>query len=426
MIHQFRVKNFLSIREEQVLDFTASPDKTYEEYTVASVRNYRIAKLGVIYGSNASGKSNILLAMHWLLDFIIIESKKKKDSINIIPFLLDENSRNEHTQMILSFFIEDVRYEYLLELDNTRIYKEEMSYYPTNRKSLIYVREWEEEKEYSSISFGNSVKLSAHQKLIIRMNSAETLTVLSAYMYINIEKNSVFEKLKLFFVNQTMPLLGSQADLNVYANREVQEDEQCKAFICQILSKADFNISDLFVEEKEEEMSDEAWKRENAIAELTNKPKPKGRTVLKEELYFTHKTPFFEEKFINGLESSGTERMYGLAAILFNLIKNNIICLADELESSLHYDLLLYFIKLFLVNSKRGQLIFSTHSLMLLDEKIIRRDMTFFAEKNVAGATEIFKAKDFGLHKDVSILNAYRAGKLGAKPELGSIYLDLE
>ena len=60
MILQFKVKNFLSIREEQILDLTAATDKTYEEYAVVKIKNVRISKLGVIYGPNASGKSNIL------------------------------------------------------------------------------------------------------------------------------------------------------------------------------------------------------------------------------------------------------------------------------------------------------------------------------------------------------------------------------
>lgn len=123
-------------------------------------------------------------------------------------------------------------------------------------------------------------------------------------------------------------------------------------------------------------------------------------------------------------EINGTDRMYGLSALLFTLIKNNQTLLCDELENSLHYDLFTHIIKTFLVNSDRAQLIFSTHSLMLLDEDFIRRDMVYFANKNESGATEIYRAKDFGLHKEVSILNAYRAGKLGAKPQLGSIFID--
>lgn len=63
MILQFKAKNILSIRDELILDFTASADNTYEDYAVVKIKNVRISKLGIIYGPNASGKSNILKAL---------------------------------------------------------------------------------------------------------------------------------------------------------------------------------------------------------------------------------------------------------------------------------------------------------------------------------------------------------------------------
>lgn len=77
MILQFKVKNFLSIREEQTLDFTASSDKTYEDYAVVKIKGVRISKLGVVYGPNASGKSNILKALAWFI-FYLVASRSKK------------------------------------------------------------------------------------------------------------------------------------------------------------------------------------------------------------------------------------------------------------------------------------------------------------------------------------------------------------
>ena len=77
MILQFKVKNFLSIREEQTLDFTASADKTYEDYAVVKIKGVRISKLGVVYGPNASGKSNILKALAW---FIFIGCKSFQET----------------------------------------------------------------------------------------------------------------------------------------------------------------------------------------------------------------------------------------------------------------------------------------------------------------------------------------------------------
>ena len=77
MILQFKAKNILSIRDEQTLDFTASADNTYEEYAVVKIKNVRISKLGVIYGPNASGKSNILKALFWLFKFMTNEDLRK-------------------------------------------------------------------------------------------------------------------------------------------------------------------------------------------------------------------------------------------------------------------------------------------------------------------------------------------------------------
>ncbi len=96
--------------------------------------------------------------------------------------------------------------------------------------------------------------------------------------------------------------------------------------------------------------------------------------------------------------------MYGLSASPFTLIKNNQTLLCDELENSLHYDLFTHIIKTFLVNSDRAQLIFSTHSLMLLDEDFIRRDMGILPTKTNREQQKIYRAKDFGLHKEVSTL----------------------
>ncbi|MFK2671942.1 AAA family ATPase [Bacteroides fragilis] len=426
MIHQFRVRNFLSIREEQILDFTASAsDKTYEEYTVVPIRNYRISKIGVIYGSNASGKSNILIALDWLFNFILEDKKGKEDEIpGLTPFLLDSDSRKKPTYMYLSFFIEETRYEYSILLDSERIFQEELNYYPFNRKALIYSRTWDTDKRYSNLVFGNSLKLNTLQKIAIHTSSVHKRTVLSAYVNANIEKVPILDKLDIFFNKTAMPLLSSYTNIGNYANKKIKKDEECRKFVCNILRKADLNISDLFVKEEKEEMTDEMWTRLKAFVQLIEEPLPEDRNIFRDDLYFIHKTPYFQETFQDELESLGTKRMYGLSVILYFLVKHNNILFSDELESSLHYDLLVYFIKMFLVNSQKGQIIFSTHSLMLLDEKIVRRDAIFFAEKNPSGATEIFKAKAFGLHKDVSILNAYRAGKLGAKPELGSIYLE--
>ena len=138
MILQFKAKNILSIRDEQILDFTASSDNTYEDYAVVKIKNVRISKLGVIYGPNASGKSNILKALFWLFQFMTNEEPRKQSiGTGLVPFKMDKDSRNEHSFMSIIFYIEDSRYEYSIELDAERVYHEEMYYYPNSRKCTM-------------------------------------------------------------------------------------------------------------------------------------------------------------------------------------------------------------------------------------------------------------------------------------------------
>ena len=99
----------------------------------------------------------------------------------------------------------------------------------------------------------------------------------------------------------------------------------------------------------------------------------------------------------------------------------------DEIESSIRYELLSYFIKVFLVNSKRGgQLLFSTHDINLLDEDYIRRDVVWFTDKNDCGETQLIRLSALGLHKTLSAYNAYKQEKLVNLPFLDSIYMDLD
>ena len=100
----------------------------------------------------------------------------------------------------------------------------------------------------------------------------------------------------------------------------------------------------------------------------------------------------------------------------------------DELDGSLHYDLLIHYLQTYLQVPSHSQLLFTTHNQMLLDEDwMIRRDMVWFTEKDKESAsTSLYSASEMGLHKNVSLLNAYRIGKLGAKPLLGSTLLSSE
>lgn len=422
MIQSFRVKNILSIRDEQVLSFVATSDDTYEDICLVDKGNVRLQKLNLIYGANASGKSNVLIALSWFLRFIIGKIEKEEDSFMMLaPFLLDDKSREESTEMGLVFWVGDVKYEYSMSILKDVVQQEKMVYYPLGRAALIYERKWNPETLSSDVTIGSTLKVLAKQKYILEAQVLPYMTVLGAYKNSNIEKINVFEELYDYFSAQFLPVLGRDSDMVDFANKMVRKSPELKEFITRILGLADFNISDIVLKEEIKEIPEEIWREIQQIPSIAS-DMPE-RTVTEDGLYFEHTTPSHKEELSYHNESMGTNRMYVLAVYLFHLILGNRIMLSDEIETSLHYDLLRYFISLFLMNSDSGQLFCSTHSLLLLDEPFVRRDCIQICRKSANGDTEVVRASDFGLRKDVSILNAYREGKLGGMPRLGGLVL---
>jgi AAA15 family ATPase/GTPase len=106
------------------------------------------------------------------------------------------------------------------------------------------------------------------------------------------------------------------------------------------------------------------------------------------------------------------------------------LCSIDEIDTSLHPDLMKHFILTFLTNAKQSQLIVTTHNISFLENQdILRKDVIKFTEKKEDGSTELYALSDFDpaiFRKNPSFLTAYKIGKLGAKPNLGDYYLEVE
>ena len=423
MIQKFSVKNCLSIRDEEVLSFVANSDDTSEDIMVVNKGNTRLLKLGLIYGANASGKSNILFALNWLVRFTGgAYNPNVQEGIQFLPpFLLDEVSRTQPSEMNLIFFIGEVRYDYSLVVKDNTILLEELTRYPSGRPALVFKRGWNEYTKSSEISFGTTLKLTAKQKTMLTALAAPRVSVIAAYINNNVDRHEVFDELKHYFRQRILPTAVASTDVERFSNGMIRLIPDLKEFIIKILSLADFNISDLVIKEEKTELPDEVWTELESLSGYFDEIP--DRNFTEDRLYFEHTALNFKEFLVNTLESAGTNRIYGLATYLYFLIKTNGIMLSDELESSLHYDLLRYFVTLFLLNSDEGQLICTTHSILLLDEPFVRRDCIHLCRKDATGATGVVRVSDFGLRKDVSILSAYRAGKLGGIPNLGGLML---
>ena len=134
MIQELKIKNFLSIKDEVNISFDASNDPFAEDYQVVKINEQtRLLRFAVIYGYNASGKSNIFNAIYFLGMFLERKPESFNEKTGVVPFMLDSDSRKSPTFFELTFFVEDLKYKYSLELDEKQVYLESLSVYNSSQ-----------------------------------------------------------------------------------------------------------------------------------------------------------------------------------------------------------------------------------------------------------------------------------------------------
>lgn len=431
MLINFSIENFRSIKNKITLSFEASNSTDLEDYYIINAsKDLRLLKLGLIYGANASGKTTILKALDFLQELTLEPEDKKNESLDFKPFLFDEESRENNTFFSIEFFQNNVKYLYNIELNREFIVNEELYFYKPN-KALVFKRNTDSSKQLSSIEFGGKIKINKTHKSTLEANTLWNNTVLGGYIKTNFESIELQECVD-WFDNKLKSLVSSKTSLLGYISNRIESNKINKADLVEFLKRADFNISDIIIESEEKEIDADFLhfleKKTLMSEDNLKKIKEKGKIESK-EILFQHCLDDNNYTLSYDDESEGTQRYYQFSGLLSLLIKNELIFPIDEIESSLHPDLLKHFILSFLANSKTSQLIATTHHReLLIDKDIFRNDSIWFTEKSDKGCTDLFSLDEFDssiVRNTSSIFNAYKTGKLGAVPDLKDYYIDL-
>jgi AAA15 family ATPase/GTPase len=424
MILEFKIQNFLSFKNEVKFSFEATSDTTLDEYYVAEpVPGVRILKMAMVYGANASGKSNLLNAFRFISNFAQNITEERNKSTRFIPFRFDVTT-DQPGSFELVFYTDGIKHKYLLELDSEKVLKEILFYYPGTQPAVIFDRYFDESKQVAVVGFGPKIKISEQAKEAIQLKTLKNMSVLAAYSQVNLALPELSRPAN-WLRNQIMPTIDPYTSLTKYSDHHIKSDERIKKLALDFIKEADFNISDISFEEKFENIPDDMLKM------LENGPFPdeakskmlKERGIPVEKTVFEHRIlkKGIEEfhKLPESLESQGTLRYYGLSAPFFNTIEKDAFLAIDEIGSALHPLLVMHFLREFLRKSNNAQLLFTTHNLSLLQEKeILRKDAIWFTEKGTDGSTSLYSMADFNFRKELSFLNAYKQGKFGAIPNL--------
>ena len=392
MLIQFSVENYLSIKDKVVLSLLSSRDNEHPEHLIAD-GNKNYLKSAVIYGANASGKSNVLNAFWFMVNYVLTSHNQQlHKTIARSPFKFDPETPARPSSFEVIFTTEGVRYAYGFSVTDKAVTEEYLYYYPNGRQALIFER-----KNTKDFRFTVDVD---EQNTLKERTSANKL-------YLSVASNWSYAKVipvLEWFASCQIITKNSVADAYGIEAEQLKNDDY-RRVIASMLRVADFGIQSLQMRDAE--------------------PAPSQRNDIFTNIEAIHTVQDTEGNTSSyalnmAEESDGTNSYFKLIGIVKEVLDEGTPLVVDELDAHLHPLLTKHLVSLFNsveFNPNGAQLIFTSHNTNLLDLDVLRRDQIWFTEKDEqTAATDLFSLYDFSIRKDAKVEKGYLIGRYGAIP----------
>ena len=407
MLLNFSLKNYKSIREEVDLSMFASSLKENGEipanaYTPLK-KDYHVLPVAVVYGANASGKSNLLKAMGEMKNLVLTSFavKNVQDKIPVESFAFSSLTENKPSSFEISFYSTGQVYRYGFETSREKIFEEWLYVKElkprSQEKELFYRNESGLEKYHELFKVGKIIK---EQKLV-----KDTVLVITLANQLNDEAAL---KTIHWFGNFNVLQGHRDEDYSTFSKNQIEQKTSIAGEMEKLVLLADINIQALGTSEMDGETEITA-----THTYYNDKDQPAG----------TRSFPLSKH------ESEGTKKLFNFSGPILNTLKHRKVLVIDEMDSKLHPNLMEKLVFMFQdkkINPLGAQLIFATHNTNLLNAKILRRDQVWLTEKNRFGATQLYSIADFKTTKGKArnteaIEHNYIEGKYGGVPFLGEL-----
>lgn len=417
MLIEFSVANFRSIKEKQVLSLAAIRGGELDESNTFQSGISKLPKLvrsAVMYGANASGKSNSIRALG-LMQFLVVNSfsaLQEGQTVPVTPFLFDPESAKSPTEFEMTFISEGVRYQYGFSANQRIITEEWLIAYPESKPQRWFERTFN--NETSAYDWQFSRNFSGQKEVIKTATRSNALFLSTAIQLNNDQLKPVFN---WFATKLAVILPGTNINLQFTIDRCTSERE--KRLIMSFMNAADMSIVNIDFEKRlfsptmvPTIIAPEF--REKMIDDLRDKE----LTAVK----FVHNTDKGTVTLDLNDESQGTQKLFAFSGPWLDVLAQGKVLVIDELDTSLHPILVRHLVSLFhnsKINIKDAQLVITTHDTSLLDPEIYRRDQVWFTEKDTQGASTLYSLVEFKPRKNEAFERGYLKGRYGALPFIG-------
>lgn len=429
MLINFTLSNWMSFRETATLTTVASKERQHGD-RLPKIKKYplRVLPITAIYGGNASGKTNLFQALKFA-QYLIVEGTHPE---NLIPrqwFRLDNDSVNQPTQFIFDILVEDTIYQYSFSVTSETVIEEKLVEILSTRDKIIYHRYDGKPHFNSTFAKDNFLKFAfkgTRNNQLFLTNTVnqqiEHFKPIYNWFKYSLELIAPDDRFQLFlqFIDENHPLFNAMNKILTGLDTGIVRlsNEEIKLENVDI---SHFLKTKLTAELKEGE-SVKVHKFNNQEPIIITRQK--GELIAKKLISYHHHSQETEIPFEITQESDGTKRIIDLIPILLDLInpQSKKVFIIDEIDKSLHTLLTRNLLETYLneCNSEtRTQLIFTTHDLLLMDQKLLRRDEMWITERNFDGNTSLIGLSEYDdIRYDKDIRKSYLQGRMGGIPKL--------
>ena len=413
------IKNLKSFKNQTIFSMEAEnkiEDRNSFEVEVGKEK-FELLKTAVLFGGNASGKSNFTSVLSIFRYYLF---NKGIEKYNKEGFRFGEEDKNSTIKV--RNVVDDKIYEYILEINfNTKKIIKEKLYITALERKLVFERENNKIVKYDKETF------SEYEITIGFIN--ETLTDSDSVISRIIEWRVPEEIEKYIFYIDKIKINNYSDDLGKY----IYENKNNKKLVIEFLKKIGIIVNDIEVYREKNEFFLKNIRESKEFQILSEKEREKllSQIAYIYRIYFVYEDNQKQKYKLEYYEqSAGTQKILSMFFPIYNLLNNGGVMIIDELDITLHYSLIKEIIKMFNsveYNRKNAQLIFTTHNLLLLDFNLFREDQIWFLENNdVSTGTELYSLSDIeGYEKNKYLLRDYLNGNFGGIPKLEDFGVDL-
>ncbi len=365
-----------------------------------------------VFGANASGKSNLLMAMADMRMFVLQSFRAGKPGWKLPtkPFLLGEDRESARSTYEVDLVLDGVRHVYGFQIDARSVVREWARSYPRGRPVLLLEREGDEiQLGTQQRSKGRATEEILRSNALFLSTAAATNHPLFMPLYEWFQRNLQYADVRTRGARQAL-------------TAELLEHDTHRQQILGLLREADLGITGVTRREL-----DPAFKEKlDRVLDIFRGEDPDEDLEALEfndfEVRLEHRAGENEFELAVGEESWGTMIWFGMIGLVVETLREGSVLLADELEASLHPALAALLVDLFQSpqsNPRRAQLIFSSHEVTLMGDsgkRPLGRDQIWFTEKDNDGSTRLYPLVDLAPRREEAIARRYLAGRYGGTP----------